>query len=599
MTDFPERPVDMLENLLSVVTASLFDETSPADIVRLEQLVCNDDRVCELYVQAIFDSLVLRKWSSVDAQDVKIDTSREVHVDRFDDSKPVVAPSPLLPLLSNTLPGMVGFFSSGWPVAYLIATMIFGIGLLIGSLVHVSQPVLLARQSLLPGRVDAEPKTEVVGRITGMVDCKWAGTALDSPGVPVGTKYELASGLMEITYDTGAKVLLQGPVTYEVESATGGYLAVGRLTARVDKKGSGFSGQGSEISNSQDPRPKTQDPRPNPLFSVRTPTATVTDLGTEFGVEVDKQGGTSSHVFRGSVKLQVAADKGETEATTHVLHENESARVERSSGKQSDGNCVILLGPSVKPAGFVREIPKRTARVLDLVDVVAGGDGFSGRRGRGIDPNSGRIFDTFPYDLLRTTPYQSDGQYHRVVGMPFVDGICVPHNGKNGVQIDSAGHVFTEFGVSESATWACLWAGGPLPFSTAEVPTVIDGVDYAVKPHGFLYMDANKLVTFDLDAIRRANPGWKLLRFRAVTANAERQSVWGVTVSADVWVFVDGEIRFRRRDINGYSGAVPAAVSIDEKDRFLTLAATDSGNTIRSDFILFGDPRLELLGRKE
>ena len=63
-----------------------------------------------------------------------------------------------------------------------------------------------------------EPKTELVGRITGMVDCKWAGTAFDSPACSFGKKYELASGLMEITYDTGAKVILQGPVTYEVES---------------------------------------------------------------------------------------------------------------------------------------------------------------------------------------------------------------------------------------------------------------------------------------------------------------------------------------------------------------------------------------------
>ena len=39
---------------------------------------------------------------------------------------------------------------------------------------------------------------------------------------------------MEITYDTGAKVILQGPVTYEVESPAGGFLSVGKLTARVE-----------------------------------------------------------------------------------------------------------------------------------------------------------------------------------------------------------------------------------------------------------------------------------------------------------------------------------------------------------------------------
>ena len=68
----------------------------------------------------------------------------------------------------------VGYFSSGWPVAYLMATVIFGVGLLIGSLMHVSQPAA-GRQAIVgaqPGGC-VEPKMELVGRITGMVDCKW------------------------------------------------------------------------------------------------------------------------------------------------------------------------------------------------------------------------------------------------------------------------------------------------------------------------------------------------------------------------------------------------------------------------------------------
>ena len=60
------------------------------------------------------------------------------------------------------------------------------------------------------------------GRITGMVDCKWAGSSVRTLAVRsfLGRKFALASGLMEITYDTGAKVILQGPVTYEVNRGT-------------------------------------------------------------------------------------------------------------------------------------------------------------------------------------------------------------------------------------------------------------------------------------------------------------------------------------------------------------------------------------------
>ena len=57
----------------------------------------------------------------------------------------------------------VGYLSSGWPVAYLIATMIFGLGLLIASHVYVSRPVQVARQPSMPGRVNAEVQTEFAG----------------------------------------------------------------------------------------------------------------------------------------------------------------------------------------------------------------------------------------------------------------------------------------------------------------------------------------------------------------------------------------------------------------------------------------------------
>ena len=46
--------------------------------------------------------------------------------------------SPVVIFPSATLPGALGYFSDGMPLAYLIATVVTGLGLLIGSLVHVS-----------------------------------------------------------------------------------------------------------------------------------------------------------------------------------------------------------------------------------------------------------------------------------------------------------------------------------------------------------------------------------------------------------------------------------------------------------------------------
>ena len=50
------------------------------------------------------------------------------------------------------------------------------------------------------------------------------------------------------------------------------------------------------------------------------------------------------------------------------------------------------------------------------------------------------------------------------------------------------------------------------------------------------------------------------------------------TVRPDLWVLIDGQVRFRRREINGYNGAFPITTPIHDKDRFLTLVSTDTGN---------------------
>ena len=200
----------------------------------------------------------------------------------------VPSASPTLPFLPTPSTSL-GYFSEGMPLAYLLATVITGLGLLVGSLIHVSGP----EQVTLVPKVVVEPG--FVGRITGMVDCKWNGGSR----VSLGQKVDLASGLLEITYDTGAKVILQGPVTYSVES-NGGYLAVGKLTGKMEKRGerraervekrvvSGQSlvaSEGSSIQYSafsiQHSSSNPQSLIPNP-FVIRTPTATVIDLGTEF-----------------------------------------------------------------------------------------------------------------------------------------------------------------------------------------------------------------------------------------------------------------------------------------------------------------------------
>ena len=469
--------------------------------------------------------------------------------------------------------GTLDFFSSGWPVAYFIAAAVLGIGLLIGAFTYVSRPEEVVHKDQSPPGYEtpSSPKAETVGRITGMADCKWPDLQADATvgdRVELGRTFTLASGLMEITYDTGAKVLLQGPVSYNVESFNGGFISLGKLAGEASTE----SARG---------------------LTIRTPTATVVDLGTEFGVEVGRDGHTVSRVYRGSVQLRALSRNGTADGDAKVLRENESARVDLR------GERAIVSSPSGKPVDFVRSILRSSgqARVLDLVDIVAGGNGFSGRRNAGIDATTGKPSNRppKPENFFVT----GDHKYHRVTGLPFVDGVFIPDGSRGPVQVDSGGHVCDMFTKTANMTGGYFWTGGPIPVEKREyhIPTTLSGVDYASFGHGLLFMHANKGITFDLDAIRRAHHGWKPLRFRAVAGNSIGESMMGLEL-ADFWVIVDGQVRFQRYAVNGHSGAFVIHLRIGETDRFLTLAATnstDSSSGISGDWTMFGDPRLDLV----
>ena len=206
-----------------------------------------------------------------------------------------------------------------------------GLGILIASHVYMSCPEQVARQSaasahspicpesppqwsagslawwIANGRKDRNPGSGIRGISNLQISIKSL--------VSLGDKFALASGLMEITYDTGAKVILQGPVTYEVE-ANGGYLAVGKLTGKLEKRERGET-RGERCCKSSNHEITNHDislsplPLLSSLFVIHTPTATVTDLGTEFGVEVTKDQQSHLHVFQGKVVVRTQAPRAE------------------------------------------------------------------------------------------------------------------------------------------------------------------------------------------------------------------------------------------------------------------------------------------------
>ena len=588
----PSMPRDDLLELFDAICDGAADEAQAAS---LEEVLARDPAARQLYVTYMHLRVSARYLADIHCTTPEAADFTEAFVD--------LAPSPTsaFVLLDGPLQGSAGHFLSGWPVAYLIATVIFGIGLLIGSLTPVSSLVQIVKESAPSTPSVVEAKTECVGRITGMVDCKWEGKKGDSPPlceapegpfrqrgtvplfplVALGDRFALASGLMEITYDKGAKVILQGPVTYEVESAAGGFLSVGKLTARVER------------TKSEDPRPKTQDLNPkseiskseiskspnlqiSKLFVVRTPTATVTDLGTEFGVEVDDRG-TRSRVFRGQVEVVCRAGSG-AKRLPILLKENQSLEIDLAGG--------VATWHAAENRPFVRSLPRTIVhRSVSLADLVGGGDGFGSRVNWGISPS-----DAVPVPGLPEGQIVSNGKYQKYNVMPQIDGVFIP-NGRNGPeQLDSAGHSF-QFPPTSGTTCIAVCSKSMEPCRLP--PDMSKRHPRLVVTHPAILVHANSGITFDLASIRASVHGLNLSRFQSVVIDMQT-TPFNPPRLCDVWVFVDGQLRLSRTRFCVQQGPVEVDIPLKASDQFLTLVTTDGGDDIHSDLVHYHDPRIVL-----
>jgi hypothetical protein len=117
--------------------------------------------------------------------------------------------------------------------------------------------------------------------------------------------------------------------------------------------------------------------------------------------------------------------------------------------------------------------------------------------------------------------------------------------------------------------------------------------EFMPDKRGLLCLSSNVGITFDLRAMRRAHGGARPARLRAMAGQAVREptppSVDGM---ADLWVFVDGQARFKRLGLRHGDGPVPVGVELGPDDRFLTVLVGDGGDDRTSDWFVLGDPAI-------
>jgi ferric-dicitrate binding protein FerR (iron transport regulator) len=140
----------------------------------------------------------------------------------------------------------------------------------------------------------------LVARLTATKACRWSAGAMAvhlGDHLERGRSLELESGLAEITFDSGARVVLEGPSVIELDSAWGITLRQGALKATVPPQAIGF-----RVSNSA---------------------VEVVDLGTEFTMLADGGGNAELLVLKGTVEAEPRAGNRQDSI---VLNEKESLR---------------------------------------------------------------------------------------------------------------------------------------------------------------------------------------------------------------------------------------------------------------------------------
>jgi hypothetical protein len=166
----------------------------------------------------------------------------------------------------------------------------------------------------------------VLAQIVALSDPVWADDGQprhEGDSLQMGGLLMLERGLAEIVFACGATVVLEGPAMFEVRDASTGRLDRGRLTATLE--------------------------RPTGPFAIHTPTAVVTDRGTQFGVEVDPSGKTDVRVFQGLVELVSLAALGAADPLR--LSAGDAGEVDAA------GRISRIDAPASKK--FVMSVPKR------------------------------------------------------------------------------------------------------------------------------------------------------------------------------------------------------------------------------------------------
>jgi hypothetical protein len=198
--------------------------------------------------------------------------------------------------------------------------------LLLGLLYYIAPQWWEQGESAQPNevaRVEQANEAPFVARLTHGHQLQWADDTQETVTgafLKLGQRIQIASGLAEIEFNSGARVVLHGPAGFLIDGTNACHIEYGSAVARVPKRAAGFVA----------------------LTSV----ATFVDLGTEFGVAVRRGGPVDVSVFEGEIRLSPSPRVRQFKP--RIVSAGESLRIDASGA---------LAAHAEESVSFVRRIP--------------------------------------------------------------------------------------------------------------------------------------------------------------------------------------------------------------------------------------------------
>lgn len=181
-----------------------------------------------------------------------------------------------------------------------------------------------------------------VATLTRSTDCKWGD---ENPPQFSGQRLLskdlfLQEGIAEFRFDSGVRLVLEGPTKIKIDSANRATVNSGKVVLH-----------GYESA---------------PEFELITPQAAFYDIGTEYGAKIDEDtGSTELHVFDGLVRVEPTDETSEDQ--TEILVEKGQAR--HIKDKTNDEI-------ELKPKSFKRQVPVVAKKLKDIHQELIAYDSF-------------------------------------------------------------------------------------------------------------------------------------------------------------------------------------------------------------------------------